>query len=398
MKNFIVSLLLLVSGAAMAEEIRIGMTTALSGPLMEMGRNMQDGIETYLARVNTTDVLHGKTIRLIVKDDGYEPSRAAPNMRSLINDDVIAVIGNVGTPTAIVTVPIAIENKILLFGALTGAELLRRKPPERYVINYRASYLDEVAEMINGLLKLGIKPEEIAFFTQRDGYGDAGYTGAVAALEANGFRNSAYLAHGRYTRNTLNVEDALATILDARIEPRAIIMAGGYAPSAKFIKLAKKEIPGLIFVNLSFVGSSSLLEALGEDAEGVIVIQVVPHFNAELPVAYEYIEDLNRHKPGAQPNFVSFEGYIIAKIFTHVMSTIKQDINRENLVDAFHQLHDLDIGLGINITYTGDNHQATHKVWPMIIKNGKFEYFDWSYHPVKDQLKKPAISMITGRN
>ena len=59
------------------------------------------------------------------------------------------------------------QKKVLLFGAFTGAGVLRKDPAERYVINYRASYAEETADMITGLLSAGIKPEEIAFFTTR---------------------------------------------------------------------------------------------------------------------------------------------------------------------------------------------------------------------------------------
>lgn len=41
--------------------------------------------------------------------------------------------------------------------------------------------------MVKGLLEMGIRPEEIAFFTQKDSYGEAGYQGAIKALEDNGY-------------------------------------------------------------------------------------------------------------------------------------------------------------------------------------------------------------------
>jgi hypothetical protein len=56
---------------------------------------------------------------------------------------VFGFIGNVGTPTAQVALPYALERKTLFFGAFTGAGLLRRDPPDRYVFNYRASYAEE---------------------------------------------------------------------------------------------------------------------------------------------------------------------------------------------------------------------------------------------------------------
>lgn len=377
---------------ARADEIRIGMSTALTGPLREVGQDMQNGITAYFTRINQQGGINGDRIKLIVKDDGYEPKNTAPNIRSLIDDDgVIAIIGNVGTPTAIVTVPIVNEKKTLLYGALSGASVLRKDPPDRYVMNYRASYKEEAAAMVNGLLKMGIKPEEIAFFTQRDSYGDAGYKGAVEALEAIGFTKTNALAHGRYTRNTLNIEGALAELLDAEVEPRAVIMAGGYAPSAKFIRLARKEFSDLLFVNLSFVGSKALLNELGDEAEGVIVTQVVPDFNNEsLPIVDEYLTDLINYRTELSPGFVSFEGYITARIMVEALRRITGEQSRETLLKAMYSIDKLDIGLGQKISYERGKTQAVHTIWPSIIRNGDFQSFDWRQAPLTISLKNTA--------
>jgi ABC-type branched-subunit amino acid transport system substrate-binding protein len=339
---------------------------------------MKIGVESYFKSVNGAGGVGGKTLRLIVLDDGYEPNRAAPNMRKLIDaEKVVAVMGNVGTPTAIVTVPIANEKKVLLFGAFTGAGVLRKDPAERYVINYRASYAEETADMITGLLSAGIKPEEIAFFTQNDGYGDAGYQGAISALKAAGFSDVQTLAHGRYTRNTLNIEDGLATILDSDIEPKAIIMVGAYGPCAKFIKLAKENFPDTRYLNVSFVGSNALARELGDSGEGVIVTQVVPHFNDSLALVDEYKNALAQFDGSAKPSFVSLEGYIIAKVFVEGLKGAGS-INRESIIDGLEGLTDLDIGMGFNLSYSKENHQASHKIWPTIIKNGEYVAFEWS--------------------
>jgi ABC-type branched-subunit amino acid transport system substrate-binding protein len=360
-------------------EIRVGMTTPLSGPLQAVGKNVLAGIGAYFHRINSNGGVNGQQIKLIAKDDGYEPGLAAPNMRQLIEEDeVIAVIGNVGTPTAIVTVPIAIENRVPFIGAITGAPLLRKIPPNRYIFNYRASYMEEVASMVDGLLSAGIAAEEIALFTQRDGYGDAGYDGVISALQGHGFLETHSLSHGRYTRNTLNVEGALATILGSSIKPRAIIMAGGYAPSAKFIKLAKQDLPDCLFLNLSFVGSAPLLKELDDKTDNVIITQVVPSYDSSLPIAEQFRQDLKNFTPEAEPTFVSFEGYIIGKIFIEALESTENELSHESLVDSFQKLSNLDIGLGLNISYSKENHQAIHQVWPMMIYQKKFIPVDWT--------------------
>lgn len=360
-------------------EINVGMSTALSGPAQALGQGMQAGVEAYFNKVNAAGGVHGNSLKLIAIDDGYEPSKAAPNMRKLIDElQVISVVGNVGTPTAIVTVPIANEKKTLLFGAFTGAGVLRKTPPDRYVINYRASYAEETAAMIDGLLSAGIKPEEIAFFTQNDGYGDAGYKGAVSALKSKGFTDTHKLAHGRYTRNTLNVEEALSVILDAKVEPRAVIMVGAYAPNASFIKIAREDFPDTLFLNVSFVGSVALARELGDAGEGIIVTQVVPDFNSDLPGVVEYRQAMKTYAPDKVPGFVSLEGYIVAKIFVEGLKKSGPEQTRESIIDGLQSLGNLDVGIGETLKYSASEHQGSHKVWPTIIRGGKYVPYDWT--------------------
>ena len=371
---------ILMSFSVWAEDaIKIGMSTALTGPVAALGSNMRLGINSYFELVNKNGGVAGRKLELIALDDSYEPERAAVNMRDLIDHHgVLAVIGNVGTPTAIVSVPIAKEKKTLLFGAFSGGEVLRSEPANRYVINYRPSYAEETSEIIQGLLSNGIKPTEIAFFTQRDGYGGAGYQGAINALHLAGFQNTDELAHGRYTRNTLNVENAVAVILDAPITPKAVIMAGGYAPSAKFIKLLRAEIPNMLFINLSFVGSYSLKEALGDEADNVIVVQAVPALESNLSIIQDYSNALKQYDPELVLNSVSLEGFIVAKIFHQGLLHINGDITKESIIDGLESLHRHDIGLGSDITYDEAEHQAVHRVWLTYFQNGKTKAFTWS--------------------
>jgi branched-chain amino acid transport system substrate-binding protein len=362
-----------------ASPIRLGMSSALSGPAQSLGTGMKMGIGAYFARVNRGGGVHGRKLEFIVMDDGYVPAAAIRNMHVLIDEvKVLAVLGNVGTPTAAVTVPIATEKKTLLFGAFTGAGLLRPTPPNRYVINYRASYTQETAAMVRGLLDRGVLPYEIAIFSQNDAYGDAGHAGVMQGLEAAGYRAGHGLPHGRYERNTLDVEQGLLKILEAPIRPRAIILIGAYAPCAKFIRIARRALPETIYLNVSFVGSTALQNALGPSGEGVIVTQVVPHFRSELALTREYLRDLKAHAPEAEPGFVSLEGYIVARIFVEGLRRAGPDVNRNTIIDAILSIKNLDIGLGTLIRYTKESHQGSQMVWPTVIRDGRFESFDFA--------------------
>ena len=125
-------------------EIRFGISAPFSGAAKELGQNMKIGIEAAFNAANANGGMHGRQLRLIAADDGYEPARTAETMKRLYEkEQIFGVVGNVGTPTAAVALPYALDRKMLFFGAFTGAGLLRSDPPDRYVFNYRASYAEE---------------------------------------------------------------------------------------------------------------------------------------------------------------------------------------------------------------------------------------------------------------
>lgn len=355
---------------------RIGMSASFTGPAAALGNGMRSGIQGCFDQVNQQGGVHGRPLELIALDDAYEPAKTAPNMRRLIDQDhVFSLIGNVGTPTAAVAVPIANEKHVPLFGAFTGAGLLRKNPPDRYVINYRASYAEETAEMVRGLVEeIGISPEQIGFFTQNDAYGDAGWQGAVGALERIGFTDAANQPHGRYTRNTRDVEDGLSRLLDPRFKIRAVIMVGAYSPCARFIKLAHEYDFHPIFLNVSFVGSEALSRSLGPSAEGVIVTQVVPLPEGDSPAAREFQSVV----PEQQRSFESFEGFLAARAFVTALAACPKDADPESFIGVLESGKEFDLGLGTIHRLSTTEHQFSHRVWPTIIRDSKFEALQWS--------------------
>lgn len=391
-----ICILLLAGGNVRAEEspdLTFGMSAAFSGPAKELGINMRKGIEAYFKRINAGGGIKGRNLRLISVDDGYEPEHAASNVYKLINrEGIAAFIGNVGTPTAKTAMPISVEYGVLYFAPFTGSSLLRpyqnrdflirnRNNSQylisKYVINYRASYAQETEQIIENLLGSGIKPYEIAIFTQDDDYGLDGYRGAVNALEKRGYSHSAGIPYGTYQRNTLNVENGLLEILNSRRQIRAVIVVGSYKPAAKFIRFAQKLIPNAVFMNVSFVGCTNLAESLeGVEAE-VYVTQVVPHYNSGLELVDEYNEDLRKYFPGTAPDFVSLEGYIAAYIFVQGLKNAKGDYSSDGIITGIDGLDFSKLGLGIDQPLGEFDHQISDKVWLTKIDKGSCKEVSW---------------------
>jgi ABC-type branched-subunit amino acid transport system substrate-binding protein len=190
-------------------------------------------------------------------------------------------------------------------------------------------------------------------------------------------KDETQITHGRYERNSLAVENGLADILLAKPEPKAVIIVGTYAPAAKFIKLAKEYGLNSLFLNVSFVGAAPLAQALGNEEDGVIVTQVVPHLDSALPIVQDYHKALHRFNPAIAPTFGSLEGYISTRIFLQAIKTLKEEITRESIIDALENLGQFDLGFASKLTITENEHQASHQIWPTIIRKGEVHPFDW---------------------
>jgi branched-chain amino acid transport system substrate-binding protein len=363
-------------------EIRFGISAAFSGAAKELGQNMKLGIEAAFNAANARGGLHGRMLRLIAADDGYEPVRTAETMKRLYEkDQVFGVIGNVGTPTATVALPYALERKMLFFGAFTGAGLLRSDPPDRYVFNYRASYAEETSAMVHYLVKVKrLKPSQIAVFAQQDAYGDSGFSGVTKAVRSLGGDDNAILRLN-YQRNTVDVDDAVEQLKKSRVPIRAVIMVPTYRAAAKFIEKTRDLFPGMIYTSVSFVGSTALaneLMLLGKRfATGVIVTQVVPALEGHSSLVLDYKAAMAKYFPGEAPDYVSLEGYVAANVLITALQRNGPDLDTEKLVQTLEDLQDLDLGLGTPVTFGRSEHQGVHKVWAtQLDENGSYQAID----------------------
>jgi ABC-type branched-subunit amino acid transport system substrate-binding protein len=364
-------------------EIIFGMSSPFSGPAKELGRGMKTGVDIAFAAANEAGGVNGRKVKLIALDDGYEPDRTRLIVRELAEKrGIFGFIGNVGTPTAEVSVPYALEKKMLFYGPFTGAGLLRRDPPDRYVFNYRASYAEETAAAVKYLIDIKrMKPEEIAVFAQQDGYGDAGFNGVAKVMRAKYNRDADKILRVGYKRNTSDVQDAVDGILKSRQKIRAVVMVPTYKAAAKFIGLVKAERPEMVFSSVSFVGSQALAEELmglgPKVAEGVIVTQVVPLPTSRSTAVLKYQELLPKYSLGEKPDFVSLEGYMAATLLIEALKRAGRDFTMETFIDTLESMKGIDMGVGAIFSFGMSEHQASHKVWGTIIDStGAFQNFD----------------------
>lgn len=351
-----------------SDTILFGQVAALEGRSSALGQGMRQGILAAFAEINARGGIHGRKLKLISRDDGYDPDRSVAQTVKLIEEDkVFALIGAVGTPTTTATVPIAKANNVPFIGPFTGAEFLRA-PDLHNVVNIRASYSAEAEDWIKHLTE-DRHVRNIAIFYQDNSFGRDGLAGVKRALEKRGLDLT---AEATYERNTKAVASALRTL--KRAEPEAVVMVGAYGPCAEFIKLARRSGFDPIFVNISFVGANALSKALGSEGSGVIVSQVVPFpWDTSLKVVADYQAAETALDPDMKPDFVSLEGYLSGRLAAAAIEIAGPNPTRADMLRAINDHGRFDIG-GDIMTFGPKIDDAPVKVFLTVIQpDGTFK-------------------------
>ena len=349
------------------EVIRIGGVMDLEGRSRGLGLGMKRGIEAAIRG----ETVQGRRIEFITYDDSYTPEKTIEATQRLLKDDVFVVVGNVGTPTAKVALPILAQNGVPAVGFFTGAGLLR--PGIGDVVNFRASYVQETSNVIEAAIKAGVPVTGICAYVQNDAYGMAGVEGIKSALEGRpGTRRIVETLDqilsmegddparngigpvGVYRRNTFTSKEGYQSLKswEAATGNRCelVVSVGTYNAIARFVGYARYKGDGWIVSAVSFTGADNFRTALKEFnvSDGVVMTQVVPDLESDLPVVREA-----RRALGEDFGYVTLEGYIVGKMFLAALRQIEGPITREAFLRSVRG-HTFDIG-GLQLDFRGDN-------------------------------------------
>lgn len=105
----------LVHAAGVSDkEIVLGTIQDLSGPVAMLGEHFRNGMQMRFDEVNASGGVHGRRIRLVVEDSGWDTKRGVLAASKLIDRDrVFALVNVLGSSIAVATIPSALERKVL---------------------------------------------------------------------------------------------------------------------------------------------------------------------------------------------------------------------------------------------------------------------------------------------
>lgn len=365
-------------------EIRLATSLDLQGQSKGLGTGMLTGLEAALKdkQVGT------KQIKLLSENDNYSPPKTIEAVNKLLSQDVFAFVGNVGTPTAVAALPLLAEKKVPAIGFFTGSDLLRDNQED--VINYRASYSQEVKTVAEEAFKNGYGPASICAYVQDDSYGLSGLKGLKSVL--TGMQGVNYISEaldkilaqtgedsernnlgpvGLYKRNSLSVRAAYDSIKAWEAKQgrpcKFIVTVGSYESVARFITYSQGRKESWVYSAVSFTGADNFLTQLSEFGvkDRVIMTQVVPSLDSELPIVKEA-----RAALGDKLGYVSLEGYIVGRMLLKAMADVEaagQDMSRANVVAALRGKQ-FDLG-GLPLDFSNDNQGSDLVVLTMLADN-----------------------------
>ena len=117
-----------VARAAAQEPFRIGLIIPLTGGQASTGKQLDNAVKLYMRQ--NGDVVAGRKIEVIVKDDGANPDNTKRLAQEMIVNDKIHLMAGFGiTPTALAAAPLATQAKIPEVVMLAGTSIITERSP-----------------------------------------------------------------------------------------------------------------------------------------------------------------------------------------------------------------------------------------------------------------------------
>jgi len=164
-------------------EVVVGWTTPLSGPAALWGVTGLGG-KAWADHINAQGGIHGRKIKVILKDDGYNPARALTNLQEM-KGNVFSVCALLGTAIVNAAKDFFPENKVPLITAYGDVSIWAQLSRKQLLYSFIAytDYEDE-ARYITKYAVNNLGSRKIALFYQNDDYGKKALLGVKDVLDA----------------------------------------------------------------------------------------------------------------------------------------------------------------------------------------------------------------------
>jgi branched-chain amino acid transport system substrate-binding protein len=340
-------------------EVTVGVSTPLSGPAALWGTTAL-GMKAWADYINEQGGIHGRKINVIIKDDGYNPTRSMANLQEM-KDSVFAICGLLGSAPCGASKDWFPDNQIPLITAYANVRIYSNQPKEKqkwYFIAY-PDYEDENNYLAGYAIKnLGAKT--IAVFYQNDDYGHQAVAGIKKAVADSG-GVAQVVAEVPYEIT----ERALGTHALKLKESGADTLI--LVPTPTHAALITKEIAKIAYkptVLTNFtMGDPVMFKIAGETWEGTYISLAgnmsQPGFSPEGDKVLDILLKYNPDLKGKE--YLAVFGAVSMMHLAEGLKNAGPDLTREGLIKGMEQIKDWKPeGMGAPVTYGPDQHHGNN--------------------------------------
>ena len=163
-------------------EILVGTIQDMSGPLAAFGKQARFGMQLRIDELNEQGGVHGRKLKLLLEDSGYDPKKAVLGAQKLVNQDKIFIMaGHLGTAQNNAAMPVQFEKNVINFLPITAARDMY-EPFHRLKYSFAVTYYDQIRTALPKLVKEK-NAKRVCTICQDDDFGLEVQRGAEAGLK-----------------------------------------------------------------------------------------------------------------------------------------------------------------------------------------------------------------------
>jgi len=377
MKRFSIAMLLAMLAVPAAEaqqgvtdtEIVIGSVNDLSGPFASFGAPAVKAAQLHFDAVNEAGGIHGRNVRFVVEDMGYQLPQAVQAYNKLVDlDRVFAMFLSMGTPMNLAGFKLLTAKNIPNFAPLSGSRQMLQEP-SRLKFGAVSFYYDEIRRGARYLAEQEGLSNVCAMILPTD-FGEELLTGLsdeAAANDAIELR-----AESRHKPDETEFVGALQRLSADGCE--LVALALGVRQVITVVATAKK----LGLENLRFLGPSASFHSVmaavpGGVTEGLYAAAGWTDLaaRAEEPAAAAFIADY-QEAYDEFPGTGAMLGHATAVQLTKALEAAGPDLTTESFVAGVESLDYHDPILGNAVSYGPEDHQGSDSIVLSVIENGQW--------------------------
>ena len=360
--------------AMAADEIKIGLVTALSGQSARAGEAITRGLSIAIDELNAAGGVLGRKFVLISRDDEATPAKGVTAARELVFNEKVAVLfGGLDTPVSMAIVPIMNQAKVPFMGPwAAGTAITRNGANPNYV--FRVSAVDELVD------KAILQYAQKTFQTKKPGlilvnnpWGESNEKGLRAAMDAKGVKPAGV---EKFEGNDVDVVPQPTRLKQGGAD--ALFLVGNVGPSSQVVKSLDRMGWKVPIVSHWGPAGGRFSELAGPSAKDVHFVQTYSFFGTQTPVGAKVMKLLMAKYPDIKgPGDVTpAVGVANAYDAMHLVALAIKNAGStegEKIREGFFKIASYD-GLikKYNKPFTADNHDAVSEndyVWTQFIDN-----------------------------